>query len=228
MPTKACIVKAMVFYSSHEWIWELDCEESWALRNWCFWTVVLEKTLVSPLDFKEIQPVHPKGYQTWVFIGRTDVEAETPVLWPPAVKSWLIGKDLDTGKDWGQEKGMAEDEMVGWHHRLNGHGFGWTMGVGDGQGGLACCCSWGHKESDTTERLNWTELKVSYRASLMAQMVKNLPALRVTQVQSWVWKIPWRRAERSTPLFLPEELQGQKSLQATAHGVAKSWTWLND
>ena len=114
----------------------------------------------SPLDYKEITPVHPKGDQSWGFIGRTDAETETPILWPPDVKSWLIWKDPDAGKDWGQEeKGMTEDEMVGWHHWLNWHGFGWTPGVGDGQGGLACCGSWGHKESDTIERLNWTELR---------------------------------------------------------------------
>ena len=123
------------------------------------WTVVLEKTLESPLDCKEIQPVHPKGDQSWVFIGRTNVEAETPVLWPSDAKSWLIWKDPDAGKDWGEEqKGKTEEEMVGWHHRLNGHGFGWTPGVDDGQGGLVCCSSWGHKESDTTERLNWTSI----------------------------------------------------------------------
>ena len=126
------------------------------LKNWCSWTVVLEKTLESPLDCKEIQPVHHKGNQSWVFIGRTDAEAETPILWPPHVKSWLIA---DAGRDWGQEeKGTTEDEMAGWHHRLDGHEFEWTPGVGDGQGGLACCDSWGHKESDTTEQLNWTEL----------------------------------------------------------------------
>ena len=125
---------------------------------WCFWTMMLEKTLESPLDCKEIQPVHPKGGQSWVFIGRTDAEAETPILWPPDAKTWLIWKHPDAGKDWGQEeKGMTEDEMVGWHYRLTGHGFGWTPGVGDGQGGLACCGSWGCKESDTTECLNWTE-----------------------------------------------------------------------
>ena len=146
------------FSSSHVWMWELDCEESWAPKNWCFWTVVLEKTLESPLDCKEIQPVHPKGDQSWVFIGRADVEAETPMLWPPDVKNWLIWKDPNAGKDWRrEEKGITEDEMVGWHHRLNGHEFGWTLGVGDGHGGLACCGSWGHKESDTTEQLNWTE-----------------------------------------------------------------------
>ena len=147
------------FSSSHVWMWELDYKESWAPKNWCFWTVGLEKTLESLLDCKEIQPVYPKGDQSWVFIGRTDAEAETPILWPPDAKSWLIWKNPDAEKDWGQdEKGMTEDEMVGWHHRLNGHGFGWTPGVGDGQGGLACCSSWGHKESDTTEWLNWTEL----------------------------------------------------------------------
>ena len=140
-------------------MWELDYKESWAPKNWCFWTVVLEKTLESPLGCKGIQLVYPKGDQSWVFIGRTDTEAETPMLWPPDAKSWLIGKDPDAGEDWGQEeKGMTEDEMVGWHHQLNGHGFGWTLGVGDGQGGLVCCSSWGHKESDTTERLNSTEL----------------------------------------------------------------------
>ena len=117
--------------------------------------MVLEKTLESPLDCKEIQPVHSKGEQSWVFIGRTDAKAETPILWPLHEKSWLIGKDPDGGRDWGQkEKEMTEDEMVGWHHQLDGHGFGWTLGVGDGQGGLVCCSSWGHKESDMTEGLN--------------------------------------------------------------------------
>ena len=141
-------------------MWELDYKESWVPKNWCFWTVVLEKTLESPLDCKDIQPVHPKRGQSWVFIGRTDVEAETPIFWPPDAKSWLIWKDPDAGKDWGQEKGTTEDEMVGWHHQLNGHGFRWTPGVGDGQGGLACCSSWGCTESDTTEQLNWTELSI--------------------------------------------------------------------
>jgi len=112
------------FSSSHVWMWEPDYKESWALKNWCFWTVVLEQTLESPLDCKEIQPVHPKGNQSWIFIGRTDVEAETPILWPPAGKNWLIGKDPDAGKDWRQEeKGMTEDEMVVWHHWLNRYEF---------------------------------------------------------------------------------------------------------
>ena len=111
------------------------------------------------LGLKEIQPVHPERDQSWIFIGRTDVKAETPILWPPHANSWLIWKDPGAGKDWGQEeKGTTEDEMVGWHHRLNGHEFGWTSGVGDGQGGLTCCGSWGGKELDTAERLNWTEV----------------------------------------------------------------------
>ena len=128
--------------------WRID-----AFELWCW-----EKTLESPLDCKEIQPVHPKGDQGWVFIGRTDAEAETPVLWPPHAKSWLTGKDPDAGRGWGQEeKGMTEDEMAGWHHWVDRCEFEWTPGVGDGQGGLACCDSWGRKESDTTEQLNWTE-----------------------------------------------------------------------
>ena len=148
------------FSSSHVWMWELDSKENWEPKNWRFWTVVLEKTLESPLDCKEIQPVHPKGDQSWVFIGRTD--AETPILWPPDAKSWLIGTDPDAGSDWGQEeKGTTEDEMAGWHHRLDGHEFEWTPGVGDGQGGLKCCDSWGCKELDRTEWLNFTELNES-------------------------------------------------------------------
>ena len=131
----------------------------WAPKNWRFWSVVLEKTLESPLDCKEIQPVHSKGNQPWDFFGRNDAKAEIPVLWPPLAKSWLIGKDSDAWRDWGQEeKGTTEDEIAGWHHGLNGHEFEWTPGVGDGQGGLACCDSWGHKESDTDEQLIWSDL----------------------------------------------------------------------
>ena len=112
------------FSSSHVWIWELDYKEGWALKNWCFWTVVLEKTLLSPLNSKEIQPVHPKGNQSWIFIGRTEAKAESPVLWPPDVKNCLIRKDPDAVHDWRwEEKGTTEDEMVGWHHWLNGHEF---------------------------------------------------------------------------------------------------------
>ena len=128
------------FSSSHVWLRELDHKEGWALKTWCFWTLMLEKILESPLDSKEIKPVNPKGNQSWVFIGRTDGEAETPILWPPDVKNWLIGKDPVAGKDWRQEeKGTTEDEMVGWYHRLNGHEFEQASGVGDGPGSLACC-----------------------------------------------------------------------------------------
>ena len=130
------------FSSGHLWMWELDCEEGWAPKNWCFWTVVLEKTLESSLDCKEIQPVHSKGDQPWDFFGRNDAKAETPVLWPPHAKSQLIGKDSDAGRDRGQEeKGMTEDEMAGWHHWLDGRESELTPGVGDGQGGLVCCNS---------------------------------------------------------------------------------------
>ena len=152
------------FSSGHVWMWELDYKEGWAQKDWCFWTVVLEKTLESTLDCKEIQPVHSEGDQPWIFIERIDAEAETPILWPPDVKSWFLWKDPEAGKDWRQEeKWTTEDEMVGWHHWLNGHEFGWTLRAGDGQGGLACCDSWGRKESDMTEQLNWTELMVKWK-----------------------------------------------------------------
>jgi len=129
-------------------------KESWVQNNWCFWTMVLEKTLESPFQ----SPVHPKGSQSWISIGRTDAEAETPKLWPPDAKNWLTRKDPDAGKDWRQEeKRTTEDDMVGWHHWLNGHEFEQALGVGDGQGNLVCCSPWGRRESDTTEWLNWTE-----------------------------------------------------------------------
>ena len=172
------------------------------------WTVVLEKTLESLLDCKEIQPVHPTGDHSWVFIGRTDFEAETPILWPPDVKSWLIWKDPDAGKDWGQEEnGTTEDKIVGWHHWLNGHGFGWTPHVSDGQGGLACCSSWIRKELYTTEQLNWADTILGFRGGSDGKK-KNLPAIQETWVQplgqedpleegmatyssNLAWRIPW-------------------------------------
>ena len=158
------------FSSSHVWMWELDYKESWVPKNWCFWTMVLEKTLESPLDSKEIQPVHPKGNQSWIFIGRTDAEAETPILWPPDGKNWLIGKDPNAGKDSRQEeKGMTEDEIVGWHHQLDGHEFEQAPGVGDGQGSLACCSPWDCKESDTTELLNWTECFLMIKSCIFSR-----------------------------------------------------------
>ena len=186
------------FFSSHVWIWVLDYKESWAPKNWCFWTVVLEKTPESPLDCKEIKPVNPKGNQSWIFIGRTDAEVETPILWSPDGKNWLTGKDPDIGKDWRQEKkGTTEDKMVGWHHPLNGHEFEQASGVGDGQGSLACCSPWGHKESDTTERLNRTnsdtqkrqrkELKhVSRKKEKNFLMRKEQPKQQTTVRKQWM------------------------------------------
>ena len=158
LPTKVYLVKVIVFpvvvYGC-----ELDYKESWVPKNWCFWTVVLEKTLKSPWNCKEIKPVNPKGNQSWIFIGRTDGKAETSILWPHDVKNWCIWKDLDAGKDWRwEEMGTSEDKMVGWHHQFDGHESEQTPGVGDGQGSLVCCSPWGRQESDTTERLNWTEL----------------------------------------------------------------------
>ena len=136
----------------------------------------VEETLDSPLDCKEIKPVHPRWSQSWIFIRRTDAGAETLILWPPDAKNWLIWKDPDAGKDWRQEeKGTTEDEMVVWHHQLNGHGFGWTPGVGDGQGGLACWSPWGCKESDTTEQLNWTEQRPAKRGKTKQNKTKNNP-----------------------------------------------------
>ena len=156
-------------------MWELEHKESWVPKNWCFWTVVLEKTLESPLGCKEIQPVHPKGNQSWILIGRTDAEAETPILWPHDAKSWFIGKDPDAGKDWRQEKkGMTEDEMVGWHHWLNGHESEQATGIGDWQRSLVCCSSWVHKGSNRTEWLNWTELNWMGMSSSISQCKKVL------------------------------------------------------
>ena len=161
-------------------MWELDCEESWVSKNWCFGTVVLEKTLESPLDCKEIQPVQPKGDQSWVFIGGTDAEA--PVLWPPHAKSWLIGKDPDAWKDWGQEKkGTTEDEMAGWHHRLDGHEFGWTPGVGDVQEAWHAVI---HGVAKSRTRLSdWTELNWTEYTLLEKEMATHSTIL--------AWRISW-------------------------------------
>ena len=161
-------------------MWELDCEESWALKNRCVWIVVL-KTLESPMECKEIQ-------QPWVFLGRTEAKVETRVLLPHHAKSWLIGKDSDAGRDCGQEeKGTTEDEMAGWHHRLDAREFEWTPGVGDGQGGLACCDSWGLKESDTSEQLYQTELKRKLNLWPGSQQV-----LLIGQVRESYLVISWR------------------------------------
>ena len=159
LTTKVCLVKAMVFtVVMYGRMWALDYRESWAPKNWCFWTVVLEKTFESPLDCKEIQPVHPKGDQSWIFIGKTDAKAETRILWPPDAKNGLIWKDPEAGKDWRQEeKGMTEDEMVGRHHQLDGHEFEQALRAGDEQGTLACCSPWGCRVRHdwVTELTDW-------------------------------------------------------------------------
>ena len=155
--TKIRLVKAMGIFSSHVWMWELDYKESWVTKNWCFWTVVLEKTLESPLDSKDSKPVHTKGNQSWIFIEKTDAEAETPILWPPDAHIWHSEKYPDAGKDWRQEeKGTTEDEIVGWYHWLNGHEFEQTLGDGKGQGSLECYSPRGCKELETTEQLNYS------------------------------------------------------------------------
>ena len=144
------------FSSGHVWMWELDYKESWVPKNWCFWTVVLEKTLESPLDCKEIKPVNPKGNRFWIFIGRTYAEAETPILWPPDVKNWLVGKDPDAGKDedW-RRRGWQRMRWFGWHQWLDGQEFDQPLGIGDGPGDLVCCSPRGCKKLDMTEQLNW-------------------------------------------------------------------------
>ena len=154
--------QSYVFSNSHVWMWELDYKENWPPKNWCFWTVVLEKTLVVLWTAR-------RSNHSWIFIGRTDAEAETSILWPPDVKSWLIWKDSAAGKDWGQEeRGTTEDEMVGWDHWLDGHKFEQAAGTGDGLGGLACCIPWGRKELDTTEWLNWTDLSQIFYWNIIA------------------------------------------------------------
>ena len=159
LPTEVCLIKALVFpvvtYGCESWtIKKAECWRIDAFELWC-WRKLL--------DCKDIKPINPKGNQCWIVIGRTDAEAKTPILWPPDPKTWLIVKDAGAGKDWRQEeRGRAEDVMAGWHHRFNGHDFEQALGVGDGQGGLACCSLWGHKELNTTEQLNWSELKYVY------------------------------------------------------------------
>ena len=191
LPTKVCLVKVWFFQWSCIGVIHkerCDYKESWALNNWCFWTVVLEKTFESPLDCKEIQPVHSKGDQSWVFIGRTDAEAETLILWPPDAKSWLIWKDPDAGKDWGQEeKGTTVDEMVGWHHPLDGHGFGLNPGVGDGQGGLECCVVHVVTKSGH-DCLNWTELNWSdmLEEHILSCIVLAYPLCKIVWFYFWI------------------------------------------
>ena len=175
-------------------MWELDHKEGWALKNWCFQTMVLVKTLESPLDWKEIKPVNPKGNQPWGFIGRTDAETDVPVLWLPDVKSQLNGKDPDVGQNWRQEeKGMTENEMVGRHHQLNGHEFDKAPGDGERQGNLEWCSPWGHRESDTTKRLNKRPF------TCFAQLPITLSS------DDWKNVVHWRRERQNNSAFLPWE-----------------------
>ena len=213
------------FSSSHVCTQELNHKESWAAKKWCFGIVVLEKTLENPLDTKEIKAVHPKGNQSLIFTGGTDVEAEAPIYWSPDAKSQLIGKDSDAGKDWGQEeKGMTEDEMVGWHHWLDGHELEQAPGVGDGQGSLACYNPWGCKELDMTEwlnELNWTWVW----ASLVTQTVKNPPAVWETWVQSLGWEDPMEEGMAARSSILVWRVPVDRGA-CTVLGVTKSWTQL--
>ena len=182
-------------------MWKLDHKETWAPKNWCFWTVVLEKTPESPLDYKEIKLVNPKGNQPWIFIGRTEAKAETPIFWPPKAKNWLIGKDPGAGKDWRQEeKGVAEDDMVGWHHCLDGHAFEQALRDSDGQESLACCSPWCCKESDTTERLYWNETGSSDSKESSCDAEDKVLSLgqedpleegMATHSSILAWRIPW-------------------------------------
>ena len=189
LKSRDIILSIKVFYQQKLWFVQQSCtsvsvvsQGDWAFKTWCFWIMVLEKSLESPLDCKEIKPVHPKGDQSWVFIGRTDAEVEAPILWPPDAKNWFIGKDPDAGQDWRQEeKRTTEDEIVGWHHRLDGHEFEQAAELGDGQGSLVCCSPWGRKESDTTERLNWIVPGVE---SLLVGRPVNLSSLRT----SFLWE----------------------------------------
>ena len=168
------------FHSGHVWMWELDHKESWVLKNWCFWIVVLEKTLESPLDSKEIKPVNLKGNQPWILTGRTNDEAETPILWPPDVNSQLTGKDPDAGKDWGQEEQGRQRMRWWWHHWFKGHELGQTLGDGEGQGGLACCSPWGHENQ--TRLGDWTPTTITWKIQNLKKNHENKNIL----VRVWI------------------------------------------
>ena len=188
----------VLFSSGFLWMWELDYKKSWVPKNWWFWTVVLEKTLESPLDCKEIQPVNPNGNQSWIFIGRTDAEAETPILWPPDEKNWLIGKGPNAGKDWRwEEKGMTE-MVVGWHHRLDRHEFEQVPGVGDRQGSLAFYSLWGRKASDMTEQLNWT--KPTRKENSLPKHIQGWKFSSIIQVHVHLFTLLYLSTLSMTPL----------------------------
>jgi len=202
-------------------MWELDHKESWVLKNWCFWIVVLDKTLESPLDCKEIQPVHLKGNQSWIFIGRTDVEAEIPILWPPDANNWFIWKDPDAGKDWRwEEKGMTEDEMVGWYHWLAGREFKQALGIGDGQGSLACCSPWGCRSRIRLS--DWTEVALVVKNHLPMQKTSG------TWARSLGWEDPLEEGMQPTPVFLSGESPWTEEsgglLSMGSQRVAHNWS----
>ena len=244
---KGPYIQSYGFSSSHVWMWELDHKEAWGPKNSHFRIVKLRKTLESSLDSKEIKQVNSKGNQPWIFIRRTDAEAGAPILWPPDVKCWLTWKDPDAGQDWRQKKGVTEDEMVGWHHQLNGHEFGQTLADGEGQGSLSCCSPWGRKELDTNEWLNnnWTKMartwlisdsisnfcpgfqfRIHHRkqgTSLVAQLIKNLPAIRETWVRSLGWKDPLEKGKATHSSILAWRIPW-----TIVHGVAQSWKQLSD
>ena len=238
------------FSSSHAWMWELDYKEGWVPKNWCFRNMVLEKTLESLLDCKEIKPVDPKGNQPWLFIGRTDAEAEAPILWAPDVKSLVIRRDLDAGKDWRQEeKGTTEDEMVGWHHWFNGHGFEQVLGDCEGQGSLACCNSWGRKVGHNLvtehQQQYFTTKEVQKgtyvyginkyyslsRASQVALVVKNLPAdalgIDVGSV-SGLGRFPGEGHCNPLQYSCLKNSMDKGAWHVVVHGVAKTWKWLGN
>ena len=219
------------FSSSHVCMWELDYKESWAQRNWQLWTLMLEKTLESPLDCKEIQPVNPKGNQSWMFIESTDAEAETPILWPPDVRNWLIGQDPDARKYWRwEEKGMTEDEMVGWHHRLNGHEFEQAPRVSNGQGRLACCSPWSRRVGhDWVTELNCSGLngkeilkKISPEYSLEGLMLK----LKLQYFDYLMW-----RADLLGKTLMLGKIKGGRrrgwQKMRWLDGITTQWTWVS-
>ena len=229
LPTKVPSSQGCGFSSSHVWMWGLDYRESWAPKNWCFWTVVLEKTLESLLDCKEIQPVHPEGNQCWIFFEKTDVEVKMLILWPPYVKNWLIWKDPDAGEDWGQEeKGTTEDEMVGWHYQLSGHEFELTLGVGDRQGGLACFSPWGCKELDMTEWLNWTELMGTADSLEKSLMLGKIEGRRRRRHQRMRWLDGITNAMHMNLGGLRQMVRDRDTWCTAVCVVAKCWTGLGN
>ena len=204
LPTKVCIVKAVVFPAVMYWCESWTMIKGYAPKNGCFWTVVLEKTLERPLDCKEIKPVNPKGNQSWIYIGRTDAEAEAPILWLPDAKSWLIRKDPDAGKDWGQEKkGVTEDEMVGWYHWLNGHECEQTAGDGEGLGSLACCSPWGRRVG-----CDWVS-EQGLRCGMWDLELRHVGSSSLTM--NWAWAL-WHWESGILATGLPRKAHGFKTI----------------